>query len=130
MLTATFCAQVGAGATNTVKSTTGMIMPFLTAGAWPFCMSWAEAVSMLTATFCAQVGAGATNTVKSTTGMIMPGAPKEEQEARKSGDHQDNKAAKDLDHEMSKDPKRMEKMVSAFLREMHRCRVVWEERMA
>lgn len=42
----------------------------------------------------------------------MPGAPKEEQEARKSDDHQDNKAAKDLEHEMGKDPKRMEKMVS------------------
>ena len=60
----------------------------------------------------AQVGAGAGNAVKSATGMLMPGNNKEEKEGRKSDDHQDNKAAKDLDHEMGKDPKRMEKMVS------------------
>ena len=46
------------------------------------------------------------------TGMIAPGNNKEEKDARKSDDHQDNKAAKDLDQEMGKDPKRMEKMVS------------------
>ena len=60
-----------------------------------------------------QVGAGAGNAVKSATGMVMPAKDKEEKDGRKSDDHQDNKAAKDLDHAMGKDPKRMEKMVSA-----------------
>ena len=59
-----------------------------------------------------QVGAGAGNAVKSVTGMIMPGNRKEEKAARKSGDHQDNKAAKDLDAEMKADPERMKKAVS------------------
>ena len=59
-----------------------------------------------------QVGAGAGNAVKSMTGMIMPGNRKEEKAARKSGDHQDNKAAKDLDNEMKVDPERMKKAVS------------------
>ena len=58
------------------------------------------------------MGAGANNSVKSATGMIAPGTGKEEKDARKSDDHQDNKAAKDLENEMGKDPKRMEKMVS------------------
>lgn len=59
-----------------------------------------------------QVGTGAGNAVKSMTGMIMPGNRKEEKAARKSSDHQDNKAAKDLDSEMRADPERMKKAVS------------------
>ena len=59
-----------------------------------------------------QVGAGAGNAVKSMTGMIMPGNRKEEKAARKSGDHQDNKAAKDLNSEMKADPEKMRKAVS------------------
>ena len=71
-------------------------------------------VSSLSALSVLQVGAGAGNAVKSATGMLMPGNNKEEKDGRKSDDHQDNKAAKDLDHEMGKDPKRMEKMVSVL----------------
>ena len=66
-----------------------------------------------------QVGAGAGNAVKSMTGMIMPGNRKEEKAARKSGDHQDNKAAKDLDNEMKVDPERMKKAVSCGLQPSH-----------
>ena len=60
-----------------------------------------------------QVGAEAGNAVKSVTGMVMPGGHKDEKEGRKSDDHQDNKAAKDLHADMKKDPKRMEKAVGA-----------------
>ena len=45
--------------------------------------------------------------------MVMPGNHKEEEAARESDDHQDNKTAKDLDKQLGKDPKRMEKMVRA-----------------